>query len=384
MLFNIVLMIITGGLIAWSSWQFMQYRRQVEEYTQEIVHLTDDLERRDLQLDAQERQYIQSLDELKKVQTEMKAKQKTLEFTNQKMHANEQVLIKAYNQLKESQEEIQYQKKVLEETLDELQLKNSRITDSISYAKKIQQAILPNPLEIQKSFSDAFIIFSPKDVVSGDFYWFSQIENKTFVATVDCTGHGVPGAFMSMIGHTLLNQIVREKKILEPSEILETLDAEIYTSLKQNESKSIDGMDLSLCCVETPMGSTRLKKPGETTKVIFCGAKSNMYYSHLGEIHKIKGNRRALGGWLKRAQRPFTNTVFEIAQGDMIYLITDGYTDAASPGRRHLGTTKLYKFMLKMHSKPLDQQKDFFLTALQNHQKGTEQRDDITFIGFRI
>ena len=384
MLFNIVLMIITGGLIAWSSWQFMRHQRQSEQYTEDITYLTNELEERDLQLAAQEKQYIKSLDELKKVQEEMNAKQQTLEFTNQKMQANEQVLIKAYNQLKESQEEIKYQKGVLEETLDELQLKNSRITDSISYAKKIQQAILPNPIEIQKSFSDAFIIFSPKDVVSGDFYWFSQIDNKTFIATVDCTGHGVPGAFMSMIGHTLLNQIVREKKILEPSEILETLDAEIYTSLKQEESKGIDGMDLSLCCVETPMGSTRLKKPEEPIKVIFCGAKSNMYYSHLGEIHKIKGNRRALGGWLKRAQRPFTNMVFEVERGDMIYLITDGYTDAASPGRRHLGTTKLYKFMLKIHPKPLDQQKDFFLTALQNHQKGTEQRDDITFIGFRI
>lgn len=384
MLFDIVLMVVTACLVALSSWQFMHYRQQVKRNHEDISHLHKELEERDSQLAAQEKQYIKSLDELKNVQEAMNAKQQTLEFTNQKMQANEQVLIKAYNQLKESQEEIKYQKGVLEETLDELQIKNNRITDSISYAKKIQQAILPNMVEIQNTFSEAFVIFSPKDVVSGDFYWFSQIDNKTFIAAVDCTGHGVPGAFMSIIGHTLLNQIVREKKILEPSEILETLDTEIYTSLKQKESKSIDGMDLSLCCVETPMGSTRLKKPGEPIKIIFCGAKSNIYYSHSGEIHKVKGDRRALGGWLKRDQRPFTNTVFEVERGDMVYLITDGYTDAASPGRRHLGTKKLYNFMFQIHHKPLEQQKDFFLNALKNHQRGTEQRDDITFIGFRV
>lgn len=273
---------------------------------------------------------------------------------------------------------------MLEETFEELKIKNSRLTDSIIYAKRIQQAILPNYIEIKKSFNDAFIIFLPKDVVSGDFYWFSQIENKTFIATVDCTGHGVPGAFMSMIGHTLLNQIVREKEIWEPSEILEILDTDIYTSLRQKESKNIDGMDLSLCCIETPMGSTRLKKPDDTVKVIFCGAKSTLYYSNNGEILKIRGNRRPLGGWLERNKHPFTNHELDLPKGEMLYLITDGYTDAANPRRRHFGTTKLIKLMTTAQTLPLYSQKTLFEQSLQNHQKGTEQRDDITVIGIRV
>lgn len=366
------------------SWHFIRQRKHIQQQNDNMFRLKTEMEEKDLQLEAQEKEYLKGLKALHLAQEGMNEKQQVLEFTNQKMQANEQVLIKAYNQLKENQEEIKYQKTILEETLEELQIKNKRLTDSIVYAKRIQQAILPNLLEIKQAFSEFFVIFSPKDMVSGDFYWFSQIDNKTFIATVDCTGHGVPGAFMSMIGHTLLNQIVREKKILEPSEILETLDTEIYASLRQNQSKSMDGMDLSICCVDTPMGTTRLKKAGESVKLVFCGAKSTMYYSQQGQIHKVRGDRRTLGGWLKRNKHPFTSQVCEIEQGEVVYLITDGYTDAASPTRRHLGTTKLLKYMHQVHDKPLDQQRDFFMKSLLLHQKGTEQRDDITFIGFKI
>lgn len=384
MLFHIVLLIITGLSIAFGSWAVIRQQRQARQQGKQVELLNNQIKDSHWQLAEQEKEYVKGLEALRVAQKGMDEKQQALEFTNQKMLANEQVLIKAYNQLKEGKEEIRYQKNMLEETFEELQMKNNRLTDSISYAKRIQQAILPNHIEIKKAFEDAFIMFLPKDVVSGDFYWFSQIDNKTLIATVDCTGHGVPGAFMSMIGHTLLNQIVREKKILEPSEILETLDTDIYTSLRQKESKNIDGMDLSLCCIETPMGSTQLKKPDETVKVVFCGAKSTIYYSHQGEIMKKRGDRRPLGGWLQRSKHPFTNQVLELNRGDMVYLITDGYTDAANPNRRHFGTTKLMKVMEEAQNYPVDQQKDYFEKSLQNHQKGTEQRDDITFIGFRL
>lgn len=384
MLLNIALALVTGLSIIATYWIVARQKKLIKTQQQEINQLQTQTQQQQAQLEQQKADYLEGLAKLQTVQQSMDEKQQELEFNNEKMQANEQVLIKAYHQLKASQEEIKYQKTILEDTFEELKIKNNRLTDSIAYAKRIQQAILPNYIEIKKSFNDAFIIFLPKDVVSGDFYWFSQIDNKTFIAAVDCTGHGVPGAFMSMIGHTLLNQIVREKEILEPSEILETLDTDIYTSLRQKESKNIDGMDLSLCCIETPMGSTRLKKPDDTVKVVFCGAKSTLYYSSNGEILKIRGNRRPLGGWLERSKYPFTNHELDLPKGEMLYLITDGYTDAANPRRRHFGTTKLIELMTTAQTLPLYTQKSLFEQSLQNHQQGTEQRDDITVIGIRV
>ncbi|WP_299454797.1 SpoIIE family protein phosphatase [uncultured Microscilla sp.] len=380
MLLNIVLVLIAGLLVVIAVLQ----RNTICTQKEEITHLQSQMQHQEEQLTQQKKAYLKGLKALEVAQKNRDEQQQALEFNNQKMQANEQVLIKAYNQLKASQEEIKYQKTMLEETFEELKIKNNRLTDSIMYAKRIQQAILPNYIEIKKSFTDAFIIFLPKDVVSGDFYWFTQIGNKTFIATVDCTGHGVPGAFMSIIGHTLLNQIVREKEIFEPSEILETLDADIYTALRQQKSKSIDGMDLSLCCVETPMGSTRLKQANDKVKVVFCGAKSTLYYSQVGQVLKIKGNRRSLGGWLKRSKYPFTNHEIHLPKGEMLYLTTDGYTDAANPRRRHFGTTKLVKLMAQIQTLPLYKQKQYFEKMLQKHQKGTEQRDDITIVGIRV
>ena len=175
---------------------------------------------------------------------------------------------------------------------EELAQKNKDITDSIQYAKRIQVAILPPEVP----FRDTFVLFKPKDIVSGDFYWLLEKEGKEFIAAVDCTGHGVPGAFMSIIGHSMLNKIVKEYGILKPSEILQQLDAEVSKTLHQgDDSPTIrDGMDMTLVSYR------------DDQKLLeFSGAYNPIYLIRKGELHETKGNRFAIGRSEMRMEKVF-------------------------------------------------------------------------------
>jgi serine phosphatase RsbU (regulator of sigma subunit) len=265
-----------------------------------------------------------------------------------------------------------------------IQKKNISITDSIRYAKTIQEAILPSKTWMSDLFKEYFVIFKPQAIVSGDFYWLYSTRDKygmprTFVAAVDCTGHGVPGALMSMIGNTVLNQIILQKSHNSTAEIMEDLDKGFKVALKQeSDDASNDGaMDVCLCLLE--------KQNDGTTKINFTGAKRPLYYlpANSGKVTTITGDLKSVGGFHKN-KRVFTTHELIVQKDDVIFLTTDGFIDQHSPTREKFGSLRFLKMLEDNDGKPMDAQKRTLEVALEMHQHNMEQRDDITVIGIRF
>jgi len=257
---------------------------------------------------------------------------------------------------------------------------NKQITDSIKYAKTIQKAILPIHEAINQSF-ESFIIFRPKDIVSGDFYWYSTLEpgKKWIIAVVDCTGHGVPGAFMSMIGNTLLNSVVNERKIHRPSKILEILNDETVEALKQEKTENKDGMDVCLCYLE--------KMTDTETKLIFSGAKRPLlYYNHTkGTVEEIKPGRFSIGGMKLYVDNiDFSDVEMTLNKGDILYLSSDGYIDQNASDRKRFGSKRLISVLNTIAKEPMKKQGELMEQKLEDYMQGEEQRDDIAFVGIKI
>ncbi len=258
-----------------------------------------------------------------------------------------------------------------------IEMHSEAIRGSIRYAQTIQNAILPRKEKIDKYFEN-FIIFRPKDIVSGDFYWYSYIENYHFIADIDCTGHGVPGAFMSMIGNTLLNEIVNGKKIVNTADILTKLHQLIIVSLRQQESENNDGMDVCLC---------RLEKKDTYTEVFFTGAKRPLlvYKNGYSEVESIKGNRKSIGGTQKKLnQEEFVANQIIFETGGIIYLSSDGFTDQNNPERKKFGSQQLTDIIINNVNKTMPEQAFIYNKALEQWMNGEEQRDDISLIGIKI
>lgn len=298
-------------------------------------------------------------------------------------------LKEAEEEILQQKEEIQSQAEQLERTNKELHVtneqvkrQNEHIRGSIRYAQTIQNAILPIKENIQKWF-DVSIIYYPKDIVSGDFYWFTQIldngkpTNMAFLAVVDCTGHGVPGAFMSMIGSRLLSEIIVEKKIYDPATILKNLNNEILIALKQQQTDNNDGMDVCLC---------RFEQLNDRQKLVFAGAKRPLFFLRENtDISIFKGDRKSIGGiYSKRVDVGFTNHEVMLRPDDVLYLTTDGFIDQNSPMRKRFGTRNFIKLLENYKNKSLDKQNEILLKALHNHQQDELQRDDITILGVKI
>lgn len=266
-------------------------------------------------------------------------------------------------------------------TYDALEREREHTMGSIRYAQTIQNAILPLKEHMDKLF-DSFVIFRPKDIVSGDFYWFSHVrkngyDDKVFVAVVDCTGHGVPGAFMSLIGNRLLNEIVNEKKCYDPSEILTILDHEVKKTLKQRETQNDDGMDVCLC---------KLEKTAENkAKITFSGAKRPLfcYKQSDGDIVTIKGVRRPIGGKYDFPVK-FENSGIILESDDIMFLSSDGIIDQNNTDRKKFGTKRLIELLRKNAPFSMDEQKDSIESAFNEFVKTEPQRDDITLFAIRI
>lgn len=276
---------------------------------------------------------------------------------------------------------IKKENKILEnkvsERTKELAEKNRDITSSIQYAKRIQEAILPSKELIFSKLKQAFILYQPKDIVSGDFYWFGEKDQYKIVAVVDCTGHGVPGAFMSMIGHNLLNQIVSEKGIYNPGLILEELHKGVQSALKQgnNAVNTNDGMDVSLLAINT-----------ETKECMWAGAfRSLVIVNDEGELDKIDGNKYPVGGAQLDSVRIFTTHTRKLNKNDSLYMFTDGYAD-------QFGGSKGKKFMVKqfhdnlkaIHQFSMGEQKKELEKQLNDWKGDFEQVDDVLVIGIKV
>ncbi len=260
---------------------------------------------------------------------------------------------------------------------DTLDLQNKKINSSIQYAKNIQRAILPVDKEL-KRFFEYFIIYRPKDVVSGDFYWYAEINSTLYIAVIDCTGHGVPGAFMSMIGNRLFNEIVLVNKINDPATILTILNVKVIEALKQKESDNSDGMDVCLIAINNK---------NDQKKLTFSGAKRPLlvYKENTSEFIEIKGDRHSIGGFKKDEEsKIFTAHELTIEKNDIIYLSSDGLIDQNNENRKRFGSKKLKEVIEKNISESLTIQQQAIEKELNTFQGNAEQRDDITLIGFKI
>jgi len=228
---------------------------------------------------------------------------------------------------------------------------------------------------LKQYFEDVFVIYKPRDVVSGDFYWSTRIsEQKMIVVLADCTGHGVPGAFMSMLGSTLLHETINVKQVQDdPARILKNLHYAIRNLLKQDSSRNLDGMDISVCCFE---------KQNMTTHLIFAGAKTTMLVVEGEVLHTIHGDKQYLGG--KALKHEFTNTTLLLPQNCYYYLFTDGFIDQNNAERLRLGTMKFKETLLQNAKLPLVKQEEELLHILAAHQQQEAQRDDITVIGLQL
>ncbi|TAD97066.1 MAG: hypothetical protein EAZ97_13045 [Bacteroidetes bacterium] len=254
-----------------------------------------------------------------------------------------------------------------------IEAKTEHIVSSIRYAERIQQAILPEKSVIKACIPEFFIVFKPKDIVSGDFYWFKRSEKYSYISVNDCTGHGVPGAFMSMIGNTLLNEIVNQKSNITPAELLEQLHIGIRKALKQENSLNDDGMDIVLCRFED-----------KVTDFMFAGAKQSLFSVSEGKVQEIRGDNKSVGGRQKEVYRTFSNQQISAKKGDMLYLSSDGYIDQNNEKREKFGTKKFIQTIELISNLDIDQQEKELIICLANHQQDQAQRDDITLIGIKI
>jgi len=257
----------------------------------------------------------------------------------------------------------------------EVQNKNKKITESINYAKRIQTAILPNTRVINRALPDSFILYKPRDVVSGDFPWFVQIKDDIFIAAVDCTGHGVPGALLSLIGYFLLNDIVRSRKVTEPGKILDLLDEGVTTTLRQDEdSTTNDGMDIALCKINLTLG-----------EVEYAGAHRPLYIMKSGVMEEIKGNKFPIGGGIFKNQTNFTNTRVKLNTGDSIYFSSDGFPDQfGGPEGRKFGPKKVREIIEKVHGQSMKEAMRIFDQEWESWRGDHKQTDDVLLIGIKF
>jgi serine phosphatase RsbU (regulator of sigma subunit)/HAMP domain-containing protein len=280
----------------------------------------------------------------------------------------EQKVLERTEEVVRQRDEIERQRMKLEELYKD-------VTDSIRYAKRLQDSILPPERFIRQILPESFVLFKPKDIVSGDFYWFEKSGDRILFAAVDCTGHGVPGAFMSLVGANALNQSVREHGITKPSLILDDLNRLLSEALnKGQENNSVrDGMDLALCAID-PQAKT----------IEFSGANNPMYLIRNGELLQTKPDKFSIGG-IEQGNRKFTNHSLQLQEGDVIYVFSDGYADqfGGSKGKKFM--YKQFKDVLMNIAKlPMAKQRDELDRVIESWKGHYEQIDDILVIGVKI
>lgn len=277
---------------------------------------------------------------------------------------------------------------------EEIAMKNKDIIDSINYAKRIQDAILPSEDDFTINLKNTFVFFKPKDIVSGDFYWMYKISEpdskKILFAAADCTGHGVPGAFMSIVGYNLLDKIVGEYHITSPAEILNNLNKGVSETLRQNAEQTIikDGMDISLCSFN--INTQTLEYAGAYNPLYIVsnnrieGIEVNMESERGLKLYEIKADRFPIGSYADEV-KPFTNHAFKLQKGDTIYLFSDGFADQfGGPDGKKFRYKQFKELLLSINDQPMEAQKKFLAKVFSDWKGNLEQIDDIIIIGSKI
>ncbi len=295
-------------------------------------------------------------------------------YRSYKIKKQANIALEQKNTLIEKQNvEITEQRDVAREQRDHIAAQKKEIMDSIIYARRIQKAILPNIEMIQESLEHFFILFKPRDIVSGDFYWESRVKDQIIIIAADCTGHGVPGAFMSMLGVTFLNEIVNSKKITQPGKILDLLRDKVVHSLNQQYDNPLrDGMDISV-----------INYNFSTKQVSFAGANNPLFLIHDGELSEIKADKMPIALYDKMVS--FSNVEVELHEGDCLYIFSDGYVDQfGGPKDKKFMRKRFKQLLIDNYQRPLDEQKDILDKAYEDWRGEGEQVDDVLVIGLKV
>ena len=255
-----------------------------------------------------------------------------------------------------------------------IERKNKEITDSINYAKRIQNAILTPENTINEAFAGAFVLYKPKDIVSGDFYWYAETEHNKIIAVADCTGHGVPGGFMSMLGYEILQDVVLKENISTTSEALKAMDIKITGTLNKSSKTFRDGMDIALCAFQK--GESILQYSGANRPIIHVAK---------GILTEYSPDKNTIGGDIDGSEKKYTHQKIEFNKGDMIYLFTDGYADQfGGPKGKKFKSKQLLEVLKEVSVLGVQEQKQILENKIENWKGSLEQIDDICIIGIKI
>jgi serine phosphatase RsbU (regulator of sigma subunit) len=299
--------------------------------------------------------------------------------TNQQLQVKQDEILTKNDVLQQQSSKIVHQRDAIKQKNEILEERKRQVESSIRAAFAIQNALLPHHHKLKKLLKHYFLVYRPRDVVSGDFYWVNQIQHRLYVAAIDCTGHGVPGAFMSLIANTLLDKILRDANKVMPSEVLLQLHHEVRQALRPHETGSDYGMDLGLLMID--LSDT------QQYNLVFAGAKRPLYYINpqVPDVQIVEStkDRFSIGANYHRKVH-FHNQHICLPKGSLLYLSSDGIADQNNQHRRNFSSTKLKALLLQHHTLALHQQKELLEQTLDKYMEGTEQRDDMLLIGIRL
>jgi serine phosphatase RsbU (regulator of sigma subunit) len=276
----------------------------------------------------------------------------------------------------ERTEEVVRQKEEIETQNQELETLYTQVTDSIHYAKRIQEAILPPDSVVKKVLPNSFVLYKPKDIVSGDFYWVAEKNGKAMYTAVDCTGHGVPGAFMSIVGYNVLKHVVNNNSITTPALILDSLNEGVSETLHHGhqDSQAKDGMDISFCTIDF-----------KALELEYAGAYNPLYIIRDGKLIQTKADKFPIGLFLGEEKKKFTNHTLQLQKGDAVYIFSDGYADQfGGPNGKKFMANKFRELLIKVSSEPVEKQKELLNNTIEAWRGSLDQVDDILIIGIKI
>lgn len=286
------------------------------------------------------------------------------------VRAQTRLLFKTRKLLKEKNEALEF----IEQQKIQLELRDKNLTDSLIYAQRIQEALLPSEAFFRNHFIDSFIFFKPKDIVSGDFYWLGEKGDKVFIIGADCTGHGVPGALMSMIGLEIINKTINEDNIETPSAILSVLNKGLEKTFSREKNIGTiirDGMDIGLCVIDK-----------KSKKLFYSGAFFPLYMIRENNLIEIKGDKIIIG--MNQTAMPYTDHVVDLLEDDILYVFSDGYVDQFGGSENKKFMYRRFRhLLLTIHRFPVNDQKSILDENIRTWIGKGEQLDDMMVIGFR-
>ncbi len=378
LLFALIILLIAEWFLI-----FRPTRQVTLKYVDELHQKQDELTILYDNLKHSEEQIKQKNEELSASEEEIRQNLEELEAINENIQKNSEELKQKNDILKEATELLDFKNKQIRKQRDQLfsqseqlEVRNRNITNSIRYAKRIQEAILPTPEEVEVCFDDAFVYFKPRDIVSGDFYWFTEKEGKKILIAADCTGHGVPGALMTMIGNSLINEIVNNRHITEPGDILLNLDQQLIDMLQRRSTdKPIhDGMDMAVLSIDA-----------QNYCLKYAAAHNPLFFVKDGEVNRIRGSKFPVGSSQYKVDKFYEQHDIKAEAGDTFYIFTDGFQDQYSEkhGRKYM-SKRFRNFLLMISHLPMQEQKQKLAQEFEDWCGTGAQTDDILIIGFKF